>query len=219
MRVAVVNEVSAAQRNADIMAALQGRELELLNVGMTRVGPDQPALTYIHTGFLSALLLNSGRADFIVAGCGTGQGFEISVSQYPGVFCGHIVTPLDAWLFARINGGNCASLPLNQGYGWAAEVNLGIVFDQLFTVERSSGYPESRKASQQQSRDILAAVSAASHRKMAEIVLSLPDDVVRPALAFPGVWDLLDSDTLTDRMLAEAISRRGADLGVRSAPA
>ena len=55
--------------------------------------------------------------------------------QYPGVFCGHIMTPLDAWLFRQINGGNCISLALNQGYGWAADVNLKFIFDRFFSVE------------------------------------------------------------------------------------
>lgn len=208
MKVAVVTEVSTADRNPDIMAALQGRGLDVLNVGMTRGGGDQPELTYIHTGFLSALLLNSGRADLVVAGCGTGQGFEISVSQYPGVFCGHLATPLDAYLYARINGGNCASLPLNQGYGWGADVNLGLVFDQLFTPDRATGYPEHRQISQRRSRDILKLVSDRSHRTMAEIVSLLPEEIVGPALAFPGVWDLLDLETLTDRELAESLIER-----------
>ena len=77
MRVAVVNEVSTANRNSDLMAALDGRGLDLLNIGMKGSGTNDPDLTFIHTGFLAALLLNASRADFIVAGCGTGQGFQI----------------------------------------------------------------------------------------------------------------------------------------------
>ena len=111
---------------------------------------------------MSAILLNAGAADFVVGGCGTGQGYLNAVLQYPNVVCGLISGPLDAWLFTQINGGNCISLPLNQGYGWAADANLRFVFDRIFSVERGCGYPESRKESQQQSRAILEGISQAA---------------------------------------------------------
>jgi ribose 5-phosphate isomerase RpiB len=217
MRVAVINEVSTANRNEDIVAALDRRGLDLVNVGMKHAGSDQPELTYIHTGFLAALLLNTHRADFVVGGCGTGHGFQISVSQYPGVSCGHIVTPLDAWLFARINAGNCASLPLNQGYGWGAEVNLGLIFDQLFTNAAGTGHPENRKASQAQSRDMLAKITLTSHRTIAEIIVDLPADIVQRVLTYPGVMPLLDIDRLEDEATVAALNQvRPRNSGDRS---
>ena len=140
MRIAVVNETSAGDKNKDIVAALQDRGHTIINAGMTKNG-QPPELTYIHTGFISAMLLNLKRVDFVVGGCGTGQGFLNSVVQYPGVICGHVLNSLDAWLFAQINGGNCISLALNQGYGWAGDVNLKFIFDQLLSVEFGGGYP------------------------------------------------------------------------------
>jgi ribose 5-phosphate isomerase RpiB len=207
MRIAVVNEISTADRNADVMAALEGRGHEILNVGMRRAA-EPPELTLLHTSFISALLLATRRADYIVAGCGTGQGFEIAVSQYPGIFCGHIQTPLDAWLFTQINGGNVVSLALNQGYGWAADVNLRMIFDSLFSVEWGAGYPAHRKTTQAESRRILLDITGATHRTMADIVRSLPDRVAVPALTYPGVWDLLDVASLEDRDLAAALQER-----------
>ena len=106
MRIAVINEISAADKNADILKGLAGRGHEILNLGNTR-GDESPGLLYIHTGLMSALLLNFNLVDFVVGGCGTGLGYLNSVMQYPGVFCGHLLTPLDAFLFARINAGNC----------------------------------------------------------------------------------------------------------------
>lgn len=207
MRIAVINETSAADRNADILAALDGRGHTVINAGMVKTGA-RPELTYIHTGLLAALLLNAGRADFVVGGCGTGQGFLNAAMQYPGVFCGHILNSLDAWLFAQINGGNCLSLMLNQGYGWAADVNLRFIFDRLFSVEFGAGYPAHRQASQRQSREILTGVSALAHRTMAEIVTALPDDVLMPVLQFPGVQALLDVNTLEDAPLKAALVQR-----------
>ena len=209
MRIAVLNETSAADRNADIVAALEGRGHEILNCGMRKNG-EPPEISYIHTGFLAALLLAMGKAEFVVGGCGTGQGFLNSVLAYPGVSCGHVLTPLDAWLFARINGGNCVSLALNQGYGWAGSVNLRLVFDQLFTPERAGGYPEHRREAQKASRELLGRVSTASHRAMADIVRALPGEAALPALRYPGIGELLlgGAGTSIDPELLRAVEAR-----------
>ncbi len=207
MKIGVVNEVSTADRNADVVAALEGRGHTIINAGMKRAS-DGPELTVLHTSFLSALLLATGRADFIVAGCGTGHGYEIAVNQYPGVFSGRILTPLDAWLFTQINGGNVVSLALNLGYGWAGDVNVRMIVDALFSVESGAGYPPPRRPTQQESRRLLHGISDVTHRSMAEIVRALPDRVIGPALTYPGTWELLDVDTLEDRELAAAIQER-----------
>jgi ribose 5-phosphate isomerase RpiB len=207
MRIAVINETSAADRNADILAALEGRGHTIINAGMTK-SYAKPELTYIHTGLLSALLLHLKRVDFVVGGCGTGQGFLNSVMQYPGVFCGHILNSLDAWLFTQINGGNCISLALNQGYGWAADVNLRFIFDRIFSVESGAGYPPHRRESQQQSRQALMQVSTITHRTMAEIVATLPEDIVDATLTYPGVRELIDVPTVEDAALKAALLAR-----------
>ncbi len=207
MKIAVINETSAAGKNADILAALAGRGHEIINVGMTQNGA-HPELQYIHTGFMTGLLLHLKRVDFVVGGCGTGQGYLNSAMQYPGVFCGHIVSALDAWLFTQINGGNCIALALNQGYGWAADVNLQFIFDRLFSVESGCGYPAHRKEPQQASRAKLADISTLVHRPFAEIIETLPVDVVKPALEYPGMAELLDVDSLEDTALKNALQRR-----------
>lgn len=75
MKIAVINEVSASIRNEDIVNALhKTTNAEVLNVGMKN--PEQtPSLTYIHTSYMAAVLLNTGSCDFVIGGCGTGQGF------------------------------------------------------------------------------------------------------------------------------------------------
>jgi ribose 5-phosphate isomerase RpiB len=211
MRIAVINETSAADRNADILAALGGRGHDILNAGMRHNG-EKPELQYIHTGLLAALLLNLGRADLVVGGCGTGQGFLNAVVQYPGIICGHILNDLDAWLFAQINAGNCISLALNQGYGWAANENLKFIFDRYFSVEAGQGYPPHRREPQAQSRATLKAISAAAHRPLAEIVLGLPDHVLNPVLEYPGVTELLKVGAIEDPRLKEAFQQRLARL-------
>jgi ribose 5-phosphate isomerase RpiB len=183
MKIAVINEISAADRNADILKALEGHG-EILNLGNTK-SSDTPGLLYIHTGLMAAVLLDLHVVDFVVGGCGTGMGFLNSVMQYPGVFCGHLLTPLDAFLFARINAGNCVSLALNQGYGWAGEVNLRMIFDNLFTSETGSGYPPRRAEPQRESRELLQEISRCTHTQMANILLNLPREMVKTALGYP----------------------------------
>lgn len=204
MRIVVLNETSAADRNADILSALEGRGHSIINAGMQKSGT-QPELTYIHTGFLAALFLNLGVADLAIGGCGTGQGFLNAVMQYPNITCGHIVNPLDAWLFTQINGGNCISLMLNQGYGWASNINLKMIFDALFSVEPGIGYPAHRQESQRWSRAILSTISGSSHLPMADILPCLPDDIVSQALKYPGIFDALQVDNLPDSPLKNII--------------
>lgn len=194
MRIAIINEVSAQQKNGDILKALEGRGHEVLNLGMTE-NPNLPELTYIHTGLMTGILLNANAADFVVGGCGTGQGYLNAAVQYPGVFCGLISSPLDAWLFTQINGGNCISLQLNQGYGWAADENLRFIFDRIFSVERGCGYPENRRESQQASRGILEEISCTAHRPFFEMLDDLPREIVRRAVSFPGFLGVLDPQT------------------------
>jgi ribose 5-phosphate isomerase RpiB len=208
MKIAVINEISAADRNADILKALDGRGFEVLNLGNTHA-TDSPGLLYVHTGLMSALLLHLHAVDFVVGGCGTGQGFFNSVMQYPGVFCGHLLTPLDAFLFARINAGNCVSLALNQGYGWAGDVNLRLIFDALFTPETGSGFPPQRSEPQQQGRILLSEISQATHRSMVEILLSIPGEVVHPALDHAPYRLVLDEASSTNPEIRTILEKLG----------
>jgi ribose 5-phosphate isomerase RpiB len=191
MKIAVINEISAADKNADILNSLESGGHEIINLGNTSRN-DSPRLLYIHTGLMSALLLNLKAVDFIVGGCGTGLGYLNAVLQYPSVVCGHLLTPLDAFLFARINAGNCVSLALNQGYGWAGEVNLRLIFENLFTPQTGAGYPIQRAEPQRHGRQLLAQVSQATHPSMAEILLRLPEEVYRPALTYPAFRQVLE---------------------------
>jgi ribose 5-phosphate isomerase RpiB len=204
MKIAVINEISAADKNADILKALEGRGHEILNLGNTS-GKDSPGLLYIHTGLMSALLLNLKAVDFVVGGCGTGLGYLNAVMQYPGVFCGHLLTPLDAFLFARINNGNCVSLALNQGYGWAGDVNLRLIFDNLFTAEAGTGYPPRRAEPQRQGRELLTQISQAAHRSMSEILLSLPEEALRPALTYPAFRPVLEQAAKANESIQSAL--------------
>ena len=209
MRIAVINETSAGDRNGDVVRALDGRGHEIVNCGMKK-GGEAPELTYIHTGLLAGLLLGAGRVDLVVGGCGTGIGFLNAAMQMPGVICGLIQNPLDAFLFSQINGGNCVSLALNYGYGWAAERNVSLIFDQFFAQPSGGGFPPHRQQSQAQSRQLLSVVSKATHRDLAALIDALPVDALMPAINYPGIKDILLTGNLLDPSVAAALSRQWA---------
>ena len=210
MKIGVVNEKSSCDKNQVILSSLKEMGLNAVNIGMTC--ESDPELTYIHTGLISALVLNMGYVDYVVGGCGTGIGFMNSVAQYPGVICGHVTNPLDAWLFTRINGGNCVSLALNQGFGWAGEINLKFILEKLFDVpsEHGTGYPVSRQVSQKLSRETLTQISTITHHPFHTIVSQLPEEIIQPILYFPSFLNILDSEALKESPLKIELRRRKA---------
>lgn len=124
------------------------------------------------------------------------------------VFCGHILNPLVAWLFTQINGGNCISPALNQSCGWVGEINLRFIFEKSFSVEAGSGYPEHRKASQEQSRKALINISQKVHLPFGIIVEKIGSNIVEKVLKFPGVWDLLDVENIENDRLRDILTKR-----------
>ena len=46
---------------------------------------DEAQLTYVQVGILAAVLLNSGAADYVITGCGTGEGAMLACNSFPGV--------------------------------------------------------------------------------------------------------------------------------------
>lgn len=191
MRIAVISEVSARDKNKFILEALGGVGAEIFNVGMSDA--DEPELTYIHTGLMAAVALATGAADFVVGGCGTGQGFMLSAMQYPGVCCGLMTEPLDAWLFAQINGGNCVSLALNKGFGWGGDLNLKYIFEKLFCDGFGAGYPHNRSESQKASRNLLLKINTLTHRELPNIIGDLDREITARAFGHRAFADFIGS--------------------------
>ncbi|MCL2494360.1 MAG: RpiB/LacA/LacB family sugar-phosphate isomerase [Oscillospiraceae bacterium] len=198
MTIAVINEFSACAKNGDIIAALEASipGAQILNAGMAQPG-QEPTLTYVHTGLIAGVLLGARWCDFAVGGCGTGQGFLISSMQFPGVITGLILEPLDAWLFSQINGGNCVSLALNKGYGWAGDINLRYIFEKLFR-DPTRGYPLERAESQACSRAYIQTLSARSHRPLGEILADIPAEIWAPVLRHRPFMDIVEQNAHSD---------------------
>ncbi|PTO84234.1 RpiB/LacA/LacB family sugar-phosphate isomerase [Vibrio splendidus] len=163
MKIALMMENSQAGKNAMVAAELEsvagGIGHDVFNLGMT--DENDHHLTYIHLGIMASILINSKAVDFVVTGCGTGQGALMSLNLHPGVVCGYCLEPSDAFLFNQINNGNALSLAFAKGFGWAGELNIRYIFEKAFTGERGQGYPLERAEPQQRNAALLNEVKAA----------------------------------------------------------
>ncbi len=179
-----MNEFSQAGKNAIVAQQLNEVATEqghvVFNVGMK--DDNDHRLTYIHLGIISGLLLNSGAVDFVVTGCGTGQGALMSLNAHPGVTCGYCIDPSDAFLFAQINNGNALALPFAKGFGWGAELNIRYIFEKAFTGVKGQGYPPERKASQVENAGILLKVKSAIAKDYIDALNAIDADLIKQAI-------------------------------------
>ncbi len=209
MKIALINENSQAAKNGIIETALRkvadAKGYEVVNYGM--YGADDAAqLTYVQNGILAAVLLNSGAADFVVTGCGTGEGAMLALNSFPGVICGHVENPLDAYTFAQINDGNAISIPFALGFGWGGELNLEYIFEKLFSEPFGGGYPKERVVPEQRNKKILDGVRAAAFRPLADILFDLDPELVKGAFAGEHFDEYFFRDC-KDEILADVVRK------------
>ncbi len=209
MKIALMNEFSQAGKNPIVLEQLETVAAEqghsVFNVGMD--GDNDHRLTYIHLGIMASLLLNSGAVDFVVSGCGTGQGALMSLNAYPGVTCGYCIDPSDAYLFAQINNGNALSLPFAKGFGWGAELNIKYIFEKAFTGVKGQGYPPERKASQVENAGILSKVKETVAKDYIEAMESLDPELVKHAISGPR-FQACFLENCKDEKIAEFVKAR-----------
>ncbi|WP_298163600.1 RpiB/LacA/LacB family sugar-phosphate isomerase [Brevundimonas sp.] len=186
MKIALITENSQAAKNAIIHDALttvaEPLGHQVFNYGMY-TAEDKASLTYVMNGLLAGILLNSGAADFVVTGCGTGMGSMLACNAMPGVFCGLVIDPTDAFLFGQINDGNAISMPYAKGFGWAAELNLQDVYRKLFDGERGLGYPKERAEIMAKNRGILKSLKAVTCKDMLTVLKEVDQDLLKAAVA------------------------------------
>ena len=186
MKIALINENSQAAKNEMICNTLKSvvepTGHTVFNYGMYSAEDEHP-LTYVQNGILAAVLLNSGAADFVITGCGTGEGAMLACNSFPQVLCGHVESPLDAYLFSQVNDGNCIALPFAENFGWGGELNLEYIFEKLFGFGHGQGYPKERVVPEQRNKKILDGVRAIAFRDLSDILKDLDRDLVKGAFA------------------------------------
>jgi ribose 5-phosphate isomerase RpiB len=186
MKIALINENSQAGKNGLILNALtkvvepMGHTVD--NYGMY-TAEDAVQLTYVQCGILGAILLNSGAADYVITGCGTGEGAMLAMNSFPGVICGHVEDPVDAYTFAHVNDGNAVAIPFAKGFGWGGELNLEYIFEKLFGSGHGLGYPRERVVPEQRNKKILDEVRAVTFRPLTECLQSIDQELVKGAIA------------------------------------
>ncbi len=193
MKIALILENSQADKNEtvyrELKRAADAAGHTVFNYGMYS-SKDKRCLTYVMNGLLAALVLNTKAADFVVTGCGTGEGACLACNSFPGVLCGHVENPVDAYLFTQINDGNAISLPYALGYGWGGELNLRYTFEKLFVAPFGGGYPPERVEAEQRNKKILDQVKLVTHRPLIEVLKGLDRDFVKATIDDPKFAEL-----------------------------
>ena len=186
MKIALINENSQAAKNSMIFDILNDEATKaghtVYNYGMYSAD-DDCQLTYVKNGLLASILLSTKAVDFVVTGCGTGQGAMLACNSFPNVLCGHITNGVDAFLFGQVNDGNCIALPFAQGFGWGGEVNLRYTFQRLFAEPFGGGYPKERREPEQRNKKILDQVKTVTHRPLMEILKTIDQDFLKKTIA------------------------------------
>ena len=205
MRIALINENSQAAKNSVIEASLrkvvEPMGFEVRNYGMY-TAEDEAQLTYVQNGILAATLLNAGACDYVITGCGTGEGAMLALNSFPGVICGHVETPLDAYTFAQINDGNAIALPFALGFGWGGDLNLQYIFEKLFCEPSGGGYPKERAVPEQRNKKILDQVKLVTYKTMEEILPALDQELVKGAFAGKNFREYFFEDATNENLKA-----------------
>ena len=205
MKIALIMENSQAAKSSAVHTALtavaEPAGHSVHHYGMY-AADDDAQLTYVMNGLLAGLLINSGAADFVVSGCGTGMGAMLALNAMPNVVCGLVIDPTDAFLFGQINDGNAIAMPYAKGFGWAAELNLQDCYRKLFEIERGVGYPKERAEIMAKNRNIFKGVKAAATQDMLTVLKSVDQDLVKSAIAGEKFQELFFSNATDDALIA-----------------
>ena len=205
MKIALITENSQAAKNAMIERALKNvvepMGFEVKNYGMLSA-EDDCQLTYVQIGILASVLLNSGAVDYVITGCGTGEGAMLACNSFPGVICGHVEDALDAYTFAQINDGNAIAIPFAKGFGWGGDLNLEYIFEKLFCEEPGQGYPRERAVPEKRNKKILDEVKAKTYRPLTEILPELDHELVKGALSHERFAEYFFADCKCDELRA-----------------
>lgn len=191
MKIAVIQGTSQKDKNSliynTLLKAVEPKGYEVINFGVFENETD--TYSYVETSMLISILLDSKAVDFVVTGCSSGQGMMLACNSLPGVMCGYVENPSDAYLFGRINNGNAISLPLGLNFGWAAEINLECIFEKLFHEPFGIGYPKKDSARKQKDTILLKHINAISKRKLIDVIPEMDVDFMKKVMKRDIVFD------------------------------
>lgn len=183
MIIAVIQASSQVAKNELIYSAVKkyAADAEVINFGC--FGNEEQKYSYIEISILIGILLSCKAVDLVVTGCSSGQGMMLACNNMPGVLCGYIPTPMDAYLFAQINDGNAVSLPLGEEYTWLGEENLDMTIAKLFSEPFGQGYPKSEAERKLEDTRLLKSIRSSSQIKMTELLKTLEKPLLDKVLS------------------------------------
>ena len=205
MKIALINENSQAPKNSLIFETLkkvaEPKGHECFNYGRSSA-EDPVEKSYVQEGLLAAILLNSGAADFVITGCGTGMGAMLALNSFPGVMCGWAHEPLESFLFSQVNAGNALSLPFAMDFGWGAELNLEYIFEKLLSTPMGGGYPEAWAAPEKKNRGILAEVKKVTHKDILTVLKEIDQDFLKQTIGEPNFAEMFFANCKNEEIAA-----------------
>lgn len=177
MRIGVIQASSQSEKNSLLFETVKkyAKYATVLNFGCTP--EEKEKYSYIEISILAGLLLASGSLDLVVTGCSSGQGMMLACNNVPGVLCGYVPTPMDAYLFAQINDGNAVSVPLGEEYTWQGKENLEKTIEKLFSEPFGQGYPKSEAERKKKDTLLLKEIRKNSQVSISEFLAALPKDL------------------------------------------
>lgn len=214
MKIGVIQASSQADRNERLFRTVQkyAADAQVVNFGCR--ANDGSRYSYIEISLLAGMLLAGGAVDFIVTGCSSGQGMMLACNSFPGVICGYIPTPMDAYLFAQINNGNAVSLPLGDGYTWAGYENLELTIQKLFSEPFGQGYPREEAARKLEDTALLKALRAKSQIGVTAFLDSIKPELRRRIMTKRDVTAYI-LETGSNRSVLDWVDRQDRDLPAR----
>ncbi|WP_338061287.1 hypothetical protein [Floricoccus penangensis] len=103
----------------------------------------------------------------------------IACNALPNVICGYLPTFTDAFLFGRINNGNCASLPLGLNYGWAGELNIRFILEKLFEGDFNTGYPSESATRKKADANLFLKIKEIAQKDIIDIFKEIGDSTTK----------------------------------------
>ena len=201
MKIAVIQASSQANKNALIYSAVirYAPESDIYNFGCLE--NEEEKYSYIEISVLVGLLLAGKAVDFVVTGCSSGQGMMLACNSLPGVLCGYVPTPKDAYLFVQINNGNAISLPLGEEYTWSGSDNLEKTIASTFSEPFGQGYPKSESERKLRDTATLKRIKTESQIEFADLLDKLDKDLIHKILGKKDVIDFVLANGTDSRIL------------------
>lgn len=205
MKIGVLQATTRIEMNDVLVQAVEkavADQHEVINLG---VFPNETeSYSYVDVAVMISLLIESQALDFVVTGCSSGQGMMLACNSLPGLYCGFVQTPQDAFLFGRINNGNVVSLPLGLTVGWCGELNLEYTLEKLFDGEFGVGYPQTDAVRKQQEAAQLTRIGQITKKRFLEIIDEIDESLIRKVVNRKIFYQYLDENgknrALVDRL-------------------